>query len=85
MKKTNPRKIPRTQEDVDRAYTRGIEDGVSCSSAIFLTVMCDKYDFGDKIAELWGEINKLSEEVREHRVSLPDLRRVLEDEYGVRV
>lgn len=84
-KKTNPRKIPRTQEDVDRAREQGVLDGVSNACAIFLTVLLDKFDGGDYIVSVWNEINKLSEEIKEQRVSIADLRRVLLDEYGVRV
>lgn len=82
-KRTNPMKIPATQADVDRALERGVRDGVRSASAIFLTVLCDKFSGGDYVADVWAEINKLSEEVMEHRVSLKDLERVLEDEYGI--
>lgn len=84
-KKTNPRKIPRTQEDVDRAREQGILDGVSNACAIMMTVLLDKFNGGDYIAQIWEEVNKLSEEVKERRVSIPDLRRVLLEEYGVDV
>ncbi len=84
-KKTNPRKVPRSQEDCDRAWQKGVIDGVSNACAIFLTVLLDKFGGEDHIQEVWREINKLSEEVREKRVSVSDLRRVLADEYGVYV
>lgn len=71
--------------DVDRAYQRGIVDGVSNCSAIVLTVLLDKFNAADYISDVWGEINKLSEEVIEGRVSIPDLRRVLLEEYQIRV
>lgn len=83
--KTNPRKIPRTQEDVDRAWDKGVIDGVSNASAIFMTVLVDKFDGADHIQDVWREINKLSEEVKERRVSVADLRRVLLEEYDIRV
>lgn len=83
--KTNPRKIPRTQADCDRAWQKGVVDGVSNACAIFLTVLLDKFDGADHIYDVWQEINKLSEEVREKRVSVPDLRRTLAEEYGVYV
>lgn len=85
MKKTNPKKKPITQADADRAWQDGVVKGVSNAMAIFLTVILDKYDGEKYIADLWKEINKLSEEVREKRVSVSDLRRVLFDEYGVQV
>ena len=84
-KKKNPRNIPKTQADVDRAREQGIADGVSCACAIMLTVLADKFDGADYIPSIWGAVNKLSEEVKERRVSIADLRRVLLEEYGVNV
>ena len=84
-KKINPRNIPKTQADVDRAREQGIEDGVSCACAIMLTVLADKFDGAEYIPSIWNAVNKLSEEVKERRVSIADLRRVLLEEYGVNV
>lgn len=83
--KQNPKRIPRTQADVDRAWEKGVLDGVSNACAIFLTVLVDKYGMEDKIPEVWADIRKLSEEVREKRVTVADLRRTLLDEYGIKV
>lgn len=83
--KTNPKKIPRSQADVDRAWEKGVLDGVSNACAIFLTVLVDKHGMEDKIPEVWADIRKLSEEVREKRVTVADLRRTLLDEYGIKV
>lgn len=84
-KKVNPKKTPATQADVDRAWKKGVLDGVGNASAIFLTVMVDKFNGADYVRDVWLEINKLSEEIAERRVSVADLRRVLLDEYGVQV
>ena len=83
--KTNPRRKPATRADVDRAWEDGIVAGVSNACAIFLTVLLDKFDGADHIGDVWAEINKLSEEVKERRVSLADLRHVLREEYGIEV
>ena len=82
---TNPRNIPKTQEDVDRAWEKGVLDGVSNASAMFLTVLVDKFQGADYVQPVWTEIVKLSEEVKERRVSIADLRTVLREEYGVEV
>ena len=58
---------------------------MNCASAIFLTVLADKFGGEDIIPAVWNEIVKLSEEVKERRVSLADLRRTLREEYGVEV
>ena len=84
-RKINPNRIPRTQADVDRAWERGVMDGVSNACAIFMTVLLDKFNASDYIMDVWTEINKLSSEVVERRVSVCDLKRVLKDEYQISV
>lgn len=81
--KRNPRTIPKTQADVDKAFDRGVTAGVRNASAIFLTVLCDKFNGRDHIREVWAEIQKLAEEVAERRVSVTDLEKVLNDEYDI--
>ena len=81
--KKNPRSRPATQADVKRAWEKGVIDGVGNASAIFLTVLVDKFGGADHIKDVWLEINKLSEEVKERRVSVADLRRVLSEEYNI--
>ena len=84
-KKVNPKKIPRTQFDCDRAFDNGVIVGVRNASAIFMTVLVDKFNGADWVQDVWKEITKLSEEVLEGRVSVSDLRDVLRKEYGVDV
>ena len=84
-RKINPNRIPRTQADVDRAWEKGVMDGVSNACAIFMTVLLDKFNAADYIMDVWLEINKLSSEVAERRVSVCDLKRVLKDEYQISV
>ena len=84
-RKINPRRTPATGADVKKAWERGVLDGVSNASAIFLTVLVDKFNGADYVRDVWLEINKLSAEVAEKRVSVPDLRRVLLEEYGIEV
>ena len=83
MAKTNPRRQPATQADVDRAWDRGLIAGVNNAVVIFLTVLVDKFNGADHIADVWDEINKLSEEIKEGRVSFADLKTVLKEEYGI--
>ena len=83
--KVNPRKIPRSQEDVEKAWENGVLVGVSNATAIFLTVCADKFGMADQMFPLWTEINKLSEEVLERRVSVADLKYTLKKEYGIRL
>lgn len=84
-RKINPRRRPATKADVDRAWEDGVLAGVTNACAIFLTVLVDKFDGGPFIPYVWREINKLSEEIKEGRVSVADLRCVLREEYGIEV
>lgn len=81
--KPNPRSVPRTQADVDRAYAKGTTDGCNLAMAIFLTVIVDKFGGHDWVPDIWEHCSKLSAEIKEHRVNLFDLVNVLEEEYGI--
>lgn len=83
--KVNPKRIPRTQADVDRAYQDGIKDGSHVASVIMMTALLDKFNAGDYIADVWSAFEKLSIEVIERRVTIPDLQTVLREEYGVKI
>jgi CRISPR/Cas system-associated protein Csx1 len=84
-KRPNPRKIPRTQADVDKAFNDGIYAGVHNATAIFLNVLLDKFGAKDHIRDVWLEINKLSESVIEGRVSIQDIVYMLKTEYDIEV
>ena len=83
--KTNPRKRPATQADVKKAQSNAVNTAVRMASAIFLTVLCDKFNGAEHIPEVWREVNKLSEEIKEGRVSVNDLITVLKTEYEIEV
>jgi hypothetical protein len=52
-KKTNPRRRPATQADVDKAFADGISAGVNTAMAILFIVLLDKTEADeDFIAEL---------------------------------
>ena len=85
MQKKNPKKIPRTEADVRRAFEDGVNCGVYNASAIFLTVLLDHYGMRDKVTDVWRDICKLSEEVGDGEVSVSDLKHVLLTEYGIKI
>lgn len=74
-----------TQADCDRAWKNGVLEGVGNASAMFLSVLVDKFNGREYISQVWSEINKLSEEVKEGRVSIADLRTVLREEYDISI
>lgn len=81
MPKPNPRRIPRTQADVDRAYTDGVKDGSHIASVIMMSALLDKFGLEDRIQEVWAAFEKLSLAVMERRATVADLRTVLREEY----
>lgn len=41
--KVNPRRVPRTQKDVDAAYDRGVTEGLHRGIELMLYVLIDKH------------------------------------------
>ena len=84
--KTNPRRKPATQADVERAKREAVIEATESSIAIFFTVMLDKHQYtAEMLQSLWSEVNKLSEEITEGRVKISDLKQVLRDEYEITI
>lgn len=84
--KVNPRKhiFQMTEAELKKELTKAADNGVGLALALCLTVLLDKYGWtGDQIKEIWQHLDKLSEEVKEGRVSAWDLKQVLQDEYNV--
>lgn len=78
-KRINPRKQPRTQADVDKAYIQGMKDG----EVIFLSTLLDKYSFDIDVTQVWKDYQKLCIEIAEGRVRIKDLLDALKDEMGI--
>lgn len=57
--------------------------GVHYASAMFMNVLLDKFNARDHIKDVWKEIEKLSEEVKEGRVKIPDIVYMLKTEYDI--
>lgn len=82
MTKINPRKIPRTQADVEKAYRRGEVDGTRAAMTILLYVLKDKFGSSDEdILQLTEAFRSATESIAGGYVSVADLRRVVKDEY----
>ena len=86
MKKTNPRKRPATQADVEKNKKQATDEAVSLSMTIFLTVLKDKNGFSnEELQDTWDNVENLSESIRDGYVSVYDLRTVLKEEYEIYV
>lgn len=82
--KVNPRRHPMTEADTRRLMEQSANTAVGLSLAIFITVLVDKYGWtAEEVTDIWKHLNKLSEEVKEGRVSAWDLKNVLQTEYNI--
>lgn len=83
--KVNPRRVPRTQKDVDAAFDRGVAEGLHRGVELMLYVLIDKHDVPmDDVQQLARELNHAAECVAEGYVTWSDIRRILK-EYDVEV
>ena len=86
MPKTNPRRRPATQADVNRAKQDAQSEAISLAMTIMFTALLDKEGFTQEdLQRLWREVNDLSDSIAQGYVSAADLRNVLRREYGVYV
>lgn len=83
--KVNPRRVPRTQKDVDAAFDRGVAEGLNRGIELMLYVLIDKHAAPmDDVQQLARELNHTAECVAEGYVTWSDIRRILK-EYDVEV
>lgn len=78
--KTNPRRIPVSQADINRAR----QDNITIAWAIIFSVLVDKEGFTpDDIARVWQETEDLADSLTKGYVNINDLQRTLEEEYKI--
>ena len=81
----NPRRVPRTQKDVETAYDRGITEGLHRGIELMLYVLIDKRGAAmDDVQRLAQELSHAAGCVAEGYVTWADIRRMLK-EYEVEV
>lgn len=82
-KKKSPRSIPRTQQDVDRAFEKGRSEGINGALVLFLFTMMDKFGAdGDTLQQFADAFNYTLDSVEKGYITAADLRRVVKVEYG---
>ena len=83
--KVNPRRIPRTQRDVDAAFDRGIAERLNRGIELMLYVLIDKHAAPmEDVQQLSGELNHAAECVAVGYITWADIRQILK-EYDVEV
>lgn len=84
MKKPNPRRIPRTQADVDHALKLGQAQGVDLAMTIFFTAMMDKGIVPrEQVPKMWDACLYVSDSIIKGYVNIYEQQRVLQEEYGI--
>ena len=83
--KVNPRRVPRTQKDVDAAFDRGVAEGLHRGVELMLYVLIDKHAAPmDDVQQLAAELNHAAECVAGGYITWSDIWRMLK-EYDVEV
>ena len=86
MRKVNPNRIPRTQADVDRAYSDGMDFGCEFALNVVLYVLKDKHDAPDEdIMQFRDEFMYVIDSVAKKYLSYPDIQKALSDDYDLTV
>ena len=76
--RVNPRRVPRTQKDVDAAYDRGVTEGLHRGIELMLYVPMDD------VQQLANELNHAAGCVADGYITWADIRQMLK-EYEVEV
>lgn len=82
-KKTNPKKIPRSQKDVDDAYRLGTYKGTEVTLVLLLRSFCD-LGHESEVWDLWEKFEAGLDSMHRGDTKLYDERDSLEEEYGVK-
>lgn len=83
---TNPRKIPKTQADVDRAEAKGQLFGMEFMAVLTMWILIDKHDAPDEDVQQFNEeIKYLCDSIDKGYVSYPDICRALKAEHNLEV
>jgi hypothetical protein len=82
MSKTNPRKIPRSQADVERAREQGRDEGINGALTIMLFTLMDKFGADDaQLREFADAFSYTVDSIERGYITEADLRKVVKDEY----
>lgn len=86
-KKKSPHSIPRTQQDVDRAfekgYGKGFNEGIVGGLTIMLYVLKDKFNADDEqLKQFSNAFNYTADSLAKDYIKPSDLKTVVKEEYG---
>ena len=82
MSKTNPRRIPRSQADVERAREQGRDEGINGALTIMLFTLMDKFGADDaQLREFADAFSYTVDSIERGYITEADLRKVVREEY----
>ena len=85
-KKTNPKKIPATLYDVERARREGRYEGFNGLMSMFLWVASEDFNFNDSdLEKLQQRILFYCEEISAGRLKLADIISALKEEHDITI
>ena len=86
MTKTNPKRKPATQYDVERARREGRYEGFNGLMSMFLWVVYEDFGFSDSDLQKTQErILYYCSEIQSGRLRLNDIMSALKEEHGVTI
>lgn len=84
--RVNPKRIPRTQADVDKAYQRGMDAGTELCLTLVLYTLQDKFGADDQqLAEFSDAFHYTLDSIDKGYITEGDIRSVLKEEYGTTI
>ena len=84
MTKVNPKRVPRSQADVDKAWDEGVAKGIERAIYMTLWVLIDRHNAThDEIKQFEAEYMDLADSINRGYVSWYDIRKALVEEYDV--
>lgn len=85
-KKTNPRRIPRTQADVEKAESEGHVHGAEFMLYVVLFLLEDRIGLShEKVKELGDAVGDYCVQLKKSEIKIRDVRLALKEEYGLTV
>lgn len=86
MKKTNPRRKPATQADVEKAKRDATSEAIRRTFYLAFYILIDKHDAPkEEILQLADEINYYADSITRGYVTWRDIEKVVVEDFGVTV
>lgn len=84
MKKVNPRRVPATKADIEKAKKDATQGALRKLLYLMLYILIDKHNAPkEDIHQLAAEVNYYADSISKGYITWKDVERVVRDEYGV--